>query len=174
MEDYGKIVAPGTLVFERLLPGSIDKIWNYLTDSEKRGKWLAKGEMQLFEGGNFTLQFLHSELSPTKEEVPEKYKGMEHGHTFTGKVLKCAPPHLLSFTWGDQSEVTFNLSESEIPGKVLLKLTHEKLSDSKANTISVLTGWHTHLEILITNLNEQVHDGFWARQTELEKIYEEM
>lgn len=172
MEKYGKITAPGALLFERLLPGPIDKVWNYLTDSEKRGKWLAKGEMQLFEGGNVTLEFLHSELSPATEEIPDKYKKMEHGHTMTGKVLKYNPPHLLSFTWGDQSEVTFNLAESEVTGKVLLTLTHQKLAENKETTISVLSGWHTHLDILIANLNERVPEGFWTRHTEMEKIYE--
>jgi uncharacterized protein YndB with AHSA1/START domain len=171
MEKYGKITAPGALLFERLLTGSVEKVWRYLTDSELRGKWLAKGQMELFEGGNVTLEFLHSELGPAGEEVPQKYKSMEHGHTLTGKILQCNPPHVLSFTWGGESEVTFNLSESEIPGKVLLSLTHRKLGENKDNTISVLSGWHTHLDMLMARLQEHFHEGFWSRHTEMEGVY---
>jgi len=169
MENYGTIIAPDTLRFERLLPGPIEKVWSYLTDSEKRGKWLAKGEMEPFEGGKVTLHFLHAELSPVAEKTPEKYKDMDCGHAFTGRVLKYDPPHVLSFTWNDGSEVTIELQEQET--QVQLILTHRKLSAKPGTRISVLSGWHTHLGILMVQLEGGTPPGFWTVHQEVELAY---
>src|SRR5579872_7446432 len=111
MESLGKMMAPDTLWFERRLRGPIQRVWAYLTESEERGKWLAKGEMELFEGGKVTLRFLHSELSPEPGGPPEKFRGMEGGHSFTGTVLRVDAPRLLAFTFEGTSEVTFQLLE---------------------------------------------------------------
>jgi uncharacterized protein YndB with AHSA1/START domain len=173
MEKYGKITAPGTLVFERLLPGPVEKVWAYLTESEKRGKWLAKGEMELFEGGKVTLEFLHSDLSPdTNDPIPEKYKSMEHGASSTGTVLKISPPHLLAFTWESNSDVTFELKEQG--DKVLLRLTHRNLVGSKDIRVETASGWHTHLGVLVANLEATTPAGFWKTHMQLEQEYEQM
>ena len=47
MDKYGVVIAPNTIRFERLLPGPIERVWAYLTESEKRAKWLASGAMDL-------------------------------------------------------------------------------------------------------------------------------
>ena len=36
IEAYGELIEPATLKIERLLPGPIERIWSYLTDSELR------------------------------------------------------------------------------------------------------------------------------------------
>ena len=92
MEQYGILVAPDTIRFERTLPGPIERVWAYLTESDKRGQWLARGDMELVEGGKVTLQFFHPELSPVKSPIPEKFKDMEKGKSFTGKVLRINAP----------------------------------------------------------------------------------
>lgn len=172
METHGKITEPGTIRFERLLPGPIERVWSYLTDSDKRGRWLAKGEMEAFEGGKVTLEFMHSELSPVKEHPPEKYKEMECGHAFTGTVLKYQPPHLLSFTWNDDSIVTIELSEQ---GKsIFMVLTHHKLGTDKKNRVSVASGWHTHLGIMKAYLEGLSPEGFWSVQQRLEAEYDKL
>ena len=40
----GEIIDRQTVRFERLLPGPIERVWAYLTESEKRRKWLASGD----------------------------------------------------------------------------------------------------------------------------------
>ena len=160
MEKQGRILAPGVLCFERIFNSSIEKVWSYLTDSEKRGKWLAKGDMELFEGGKVTLHFLHSDLSPIPGRPPEMHRAMEAGHSFTGKILEIDPPRLLTFTWQEDSEVTFELTEKA--DGVLLVLTHRKLADTRATKVNVASGWHTHLEILEANLHGNVPHNFWA------------
>src|SRR5262245_58476565 len=111
MDDYARMIEPLVLRIERLLPGPIERVWAYLTESEKRRKWLARGEMEQRPGGAHELIFQHSELSAEKD-YPEKFKGLEKGYHSHGTVLRCEPPHLLVFTWGDDnsrefSEVTF-------------------------------------------------------------------
>ena len=50
MNDYGMIIEPGTLRIQRLLPGPIERVWAYLTESDKRATWLAAGAMTLENG----------------------------------------------------------------------------------------------------------------------------
>ncbi|MEZ2443518.1 SRPBCC family protein [Chitinophaga sp. RCC_12] len=172
MEKTGQILSPGTIRFERNLPGPIEKVWAYLTESEKRGKWLASGEMELFEGGKVHLHFLHQELSPLPDNIPEKYRDMKDGHHFTGTVLKVESPRLLAFTWEGGSEVTMELAEKD--DRVLLTLTHRKLADDVKTRSSVGGGWHTHLDILIANLEGVTPPPFWSTHTRLAALYADM
>jgi uncharacterized protein YndB with AHSA1/START domain len=174
MSDYGVFTEPGTVRFERLLPGPIERVWTYLTESDKRGTWLATGEMELRVGGLVELNFRHADLSPQAESIPEKYKQYEYGTSFTGRITACDPPRLLSHTWGEEtgeeSEVTFELFPRG--EQVLLVLTHRRLGDDRDLLLSVASGWHTHLGILIDRLNDRVPQGFWSVHTRMEEEYE--
>lgn len=112
----------------------------------------------------------HSQLSPTPDQAPERYKSAE-GYSFTGKVTQLEPPRLLSYTWGEtygESEVTFELAPQ---GKeVLLTLTHKRLPD-RAEMTMVAGGWHTHVDILIDKLNERAPPAFWAAYQKIEAEY---
>ena len=44
MSKYGERIDETTVRFERLLPGPIERVWQYLTDGDKRAKWLCGGE----------------------------------------------------------------------------------------------------------------------------------
>ena len=176
MKEYGtfKSSEPGTIYFKRLLPGPIERVWDYLTDSEKRGKWLAPGKMELRIGGQVELNFNHANLSAHDDPIPEKYKQYKEGSTMFGRVTRLDPPRLLSYTWGEESggesEVTFELTPNK--DKVLLELTHRHLGDSKDILISVGAGWHTHLGILVDKLENKEPKGFWSVHTRLEDEYE--
>lgn len=169
MEKQGTKDSAGTIRFERRLKTSLNDAWSWLTDSDKRGRWLAPGPMDLVEGGAVTLCFHHADLSPLPGKPPEKYKGMEKGHSFTGKMLKVDPPRLLSFTWEGGSEVTFELTPSG--DAVLLTVTHRLLPTDPAVQASVLGGWHTHLEIAMAAMQGKTPPNFWVRHTELENEY---
>lgn len=169
MSDYGEAISKDTVRIERLLPGPIERVWAYLTDSEKRGKWLASGEMELRVGGKVQLNFLHSSLTPHQEPIPERFKIMECGHGFEGMVTQCEPPRLLAYTWGgNTSEVKFELTPQE--GKILLVITHTRLRDRGEQTL-VASGWHTHLGILEDNLREQTTRPFWSTFERVEQEY---
>ena len=172
MSEYGVVAAPATVRLERVLPGPIERIWAYLTEPDKRAKWLAGGPMELRVGGAVELRFLHADLSAEKA-VPERYKKMERGHTMPGRVTQCEPPRLLTYTWGDEAgkhgEVTFELTSR---GKdVHLVLTHRRLPDRK-EMISVAGGWHAHVGILEDVLNGREPRGFWSTHARLAAEYE--
>lgn len=175
MKKYGQFTEPGTIRFVRLLPGPIERVWAYLTESDKKAKWLAAGDVEPRVGGKVELRFNHSNLSENDDPVPEKYKHMEDGTYFEGRVTEWEPPRLLSYTWGEEtgavSVVTFELKPKE-DGKVLLILTHRRLGDDRDILISVAGGWHTHLGILIDRMNGQEPKGFWAVHNQMEKEYE--
>jgi uncharacterized protein YndB with AHSA1/START domain len=168
MNDYGTITAAGAIRFERLLPGPVERVWAYLTESDKRGKWLANGAVEPRVGGQIELHFRHADLSPQKEPVPEKYKQYENGAGFTAEVTRWEPPRLLSHTWTEGSEVTFELTPQG--EQVLLVLTHRRLSPT--DMLDVSGGWHTHLDILVDNLNDRVPRPFWSTHARLEREYE--
>ena len=69
-DDYGTVLSPTEVRFQRLLPGPIETVWAFLTDSKKRGEWFASGPMEPRVGGKVTLRFKHSDLSPHKAPPP--------------------------------------------------------------------------------------------------------
>ena len=174
MSDYGVIQGPGTVRFERVLAGPIERVWAFLTESDKRAKWLAGGEMELRVGGRVELRFQHANLTPKGEEVPERYrKYQEQVFTSECRVTRCEPPRLLAFTWpeesGEESEVTFELREE---GKqVRLVLTHSRLRD-RAAMIGNSGGWHTHLTLLAEVVEGKTPKAFWSILDPVEKEYE--
>jgi len=169
MEDYGVVTEPDTMRVERLLPGPIERIWAYLTEPDKRAKWLAGGPMELRVGGRAESRFKHADLSAEKTP-PEKFRKMEGGHTLNCRITACGAPRLLSYTWGeDWGEVIFELLPR---GKdVLLVVTHRRLGD-RGTIASVAGGWHAHLGILADRLHKREPQGFWSAYMRLEADYE--
>ena len=73
-EQHGKFTGPGEVRLVRTLPGPIERIWEYLTDPEKRARWFAGGPMEPKKGGKMELFFLHKNLAPDEtppEDIPE-------------------------------------------------------------------------------------------------------
>ena len=174
MDKYGKVLSPDTIRFERLLPGPIARVWAYLTDPEKRSKWLAGGAMDPHVDGTVKLWFHHASLDTVPDEAPEKYKQYENGSEMKGRVTRWEPPYVLSYSWSEgtperMSEVTFELSEQE--NEVMLVLTHMRLPDRK-ELLGVAGGWHTHLDILAEHLHGRTSPGFWTAHAKVDADYE--
>jgi uncharacterized protein YndB with AHSA1/START domain len=168
-DGQGTIVEHGTVRIERMLPGPAERLWEYLTSSEKRRLWLAGGAMELAPGGTVEHLFRHPELS--SEPTPERYREFDNSPVMLGEVTECDPPRLLAYTWpGDNgtSEVTFELFPEG--DEVLLVLTHRRLP-STAMMVSVASGWDTHLGILIDRLSGDEPRGFWSNFGRLEAAY---
>ncbi|MFP2904480.1 SRPBCC domain-containing protein [Pyxidicoccus sp. 3LFB2] len=109
---------PGTrgTRLERVLPGSLEHVWRYLTEPQLLAEWLAVSRIDLREGGRV-------ELRPLRTEGTEQRPS---GSTVRGVVTRFEPPRLLSFTWGDEStphsEVTLELTPQG--QRVRLTVTH--------------------------------------------------
>lgn len=173
MTDYGTLTAPDTIRFERLLPGPIERVWAFITESDKRARWLAAGEMPLKVGAAFQLRFRHADLTPHDEVTPEPYQAMKDGVTMDFKVTACEPPRLLSHTWpgGDvESEVTYELMPEG--DSVRLVLTHRRLGLETMRNVG--PGWHTHLSILAAHMAGKTPPPFWETHGKLLTEYAEL
>ena len=170
MNDQVIATPTRTVTLERVLPGPIERVWEYLVDSEKRKTWFAGGEFERHVGGKALLHFDHSQISDEKQS-PERYKDLPSDFAFT--ITKFEPPRLLAYTFpmcGEKSEVTFELSAH---GKgVLLRLTHRDI-DERAVAVSVSAGWDAHVQILEDRLNGDTPRGFWTLHAKLEREYDQ-
>jgi len=170
---YGEVIEPGAIRFVRLLPGPIERVWSYLTESDKRAQWLAAGEMEPRVGAPLQLKFYHSSLSRNVAPVPEQFRDCEEGQVTQHTVTRFEPPGLLALTWGSgregPSEVTFELTPQG--DKVRLVLTHRRLRDRKA-TLGIASGWHSHLAVLADRLEGREPAAFWTIFAALSADYE--
>jgi uncharacterized protein YndB with AHSA1/START domain len=168
MHDHATRPARDTVRLERLLPGPMERVWAFLTEPDRRARWLAAGDMQLRAGGRVELHFNHEMISP--EQTPAKYRDLPM--SLSGRVLRCEPPRLLAFTWleshGEHSEVTFELTARDTV--VLLVVNHRKLPD-RATLLSVAAGWDTHVGILDDVLRDRPPRGFWSSHERAEREY---
>ena len=166
---HSTLIAPATVRMERLLPGPVERLWAYLTESEKRAKWLAAGEFDLRVGGKIHLEFNHANLSSDKIP-PEKYRGAGTAK-FEGVITRLEPMRALAYTWkwdsGD-TEVSFELSPR---GKeVLLVIVHRRL-EGRDRVVSFMSGWDVHTGILADVLGGVEPRPFWSTHARLEKQY---
>jgi uncharacterized protein YndB with AHSA1/START domain len=173
-DQHGKFIGQGEVRLVRTLPGPIERIWEYLTDPEKRARWICGGVLEQKAGGKVEFAMHHKNLAPN-ETPPAKYaKVQDPGVTFEGHVLRCEPPRLLVYTFGsDDSEVTFELTPQ---GKqVLLVLTHRtRGAEEQADLCNYASGWHSHLAILIAILEDTPRPPFWATHVKLVAEYEKL
>lgn len=167
--------APGEIRIMRTLPGPIERLWQYLTDPEKRSRWFAGGPMELRAGGKMELLFRHKDIAPT-EVPPAQYAEMhESGWKMAGTVLRCEPPRVLSYTFDENSDVTFELIPQDKEDKsVLLILTHRARGDDVKSLTGYASGWHTHFAILIALLEETPLPPFWSTHGRLKAEYEKV
>jgi len=167
--DFGVILAPDTVRFERLLPGPVERVWTYLTESDKRAQWLAAGTIEPRVGGAVELRFHNATLSP--EPVPERYAKHQGVIVRHHTVTRFDPPTALSFTWGDDaapSEVLFELVPEG--DRVRLTVTHSRLD--RPTRLGVSGGWHAHLAVLAARLEGREPPQFWSLLTAVAEVYE--
>lgn len=167
MEKYGELVTPTTLRFERMLPGPIERVWEYITDAEKRAKWFCGGSSEQSKGDTIKFVFNNSKLGSPPDPTPDKYKEFGDGFESQAVVLTAQKPTLFSIEW--DGVVTFELSEQG--EQVKLVLTHDKIKDDPETRTGAMAGWHTHLGILIDLLNDRDPKGFWSVHMGFEDEY---
>lgn len=173
-DQLGKFTSPAEVRLVRTLPGPIERVWEYLTDPEKRARWFAGGPMELRPGGKVTFHVRHKNLDPD-EMPPEEHKdSYDSGRTMSGTVTRCEPPHVLAFTFAHygESEATFELTPQ---GKnVLLVLTHRGIGGDLAYMVGFASGWHTHLVHLLALLEGAPRPPFWSLHATLKEEYDKL
>ena len=163
---YGVLTEPATLTIQRLLPGPIERVWAYLTDSDLRRKWLAAGEMEMKVGAAFELVWRNDELTNPPGQRPT---GFPAEHRMEGRITELDPPRKLCFAWKDSGDVSIEL---EAKGdEVLLTLIHRRLPN-RSTMLGVSTGWHVHLDLLVARVRGEEPPPFWDGFAKLRKEYD--
>jgi uncharacterized protein YndB with AHSA1/START domain len=166
IDAYGVLTEPATLKIQRLLPGPIERIWAYLTDSDLRRRWLAAGDMKLEVGAPFAFTWRNDELTEPPGKRPDGF-GVEH--TMQSRITELDPPRRIGFTWDGSDGVTIELEPKG--DRVLLTLTHQRV-EKRSSLVGVSTGWHMHLDVLAAIAEGRRPDPFWDRWSGLHATYE--
>ena len=166
-DAYGVLTEPATLTIQRMLPGPIERVWAYLTESDLRRKWLAAGEMEMKVGAPFELVWRNSELTDPPGKRPE---GFGEEHRMQSEITELDPPRKLAFTWGKSGGVSMELEPRG--ERVLLTVIHRRLPD-RGMMVGVSTGWHTHLDMLAARLAGEEPEPFWDGFIRLRKDYDD-
>jgi uncharacterized protein YndB with AHSA1/START domain len=165
-DAYGVLTEPATLKIQRFLPGPIERVWAYLTESELRRQWLAAGEMEMKVGAEFELVWRNDELTDPPGHKPA---GFGEEHRMQSRITELDPPRKLAITWGKTGGVSFDLEPKG--DEVLLTVIHRRLPD-RAMMLMVGPGWHMHLDVLVACLTGTKPEPFWDGWSRLKKEYE--
>jgi uncharacterized protein YndB with AHSA1/START domain len=165
-DAYGVLTEPATLKIQRVLPGPIERVWSYLTESDMRRQWLASGEMKPENGSSFELVWHNDELTDPPGERPDGF-GAEHSAQC--RIVEFDAPRKLAFIWGENGTVSIELKQ--YGDEILLTLIHERLRD-RGMTVMVGAGWHMHLDLLVARITGETTERFWDGWKRLKAEYE--
>lgn len=164
---YGELIDDATLRIERVLPGPAERVFAYLTQSELRRQWLAAGDMTLTAGAPFEMTWRNDELTDPPGAKPP---GFGEEHSMSGRIIEVDPPRKLVISWGEASEVVFELSQ--LGPDVMLTLIHKRAPNREV-LLNVSAGWHAHIDVLEAKVRGQQPDPFWDRWLHLKAVYNE-
>ena len=167
MDAHGVLTEPTTLKIQRRLPGPIERVWAYLTESDLRRQWLAAGEMEMRIGAPVELVWRNDELTHPPGARPA---GFPEEHRMHSEITELDPPRRLAITWGSTGGVCFELAPEG--DEVLLTVTHRRLPD-RATLLNVSAGWHMHLDILVARASGRVPATFWDGWSRLKQEYDQ-
>lgn len=166
-DTYGVLTEPATLTLRRRLPGPVERVWAYLTDSTLRRQWLAAGEMLLSPGAPFEFVWRNEELTDPPSPRPA---GFAEKQRMACHLVEVDPPRRLVFTWQGSGEVSFDLAPDG--DGVLLTVVHRRLP-SRDTLRMVGAGWHMHLDLLVACASGQPRPSFWPGWQRLAQDYEQ-
>jgi uncharacterized protein YndB with AHSA1/START domain len=166
-DAYGVLTEPATLKIQRLLPGPIERIWAYLTESDLRRQWLATGQMEMKVGAPVELVWRNNELTNPPGQRPPGSSGERR---MQSRITELDPPRKLAIAWEGSGDVSFELEPKG--NEVLLTVIHRRLPD-RATRLGVGAGWHMHLDILVARVTGKEPEPFWDGLSRLRKEYDQ-
>jgi len=167
VDPHGVLTEPATLTIQRLLPGPIERVWAYLTESDLRRQWLAAGEMEMRIGAPVELVWRNDELTDPPGTRPP---GFSAEHRMQSQVAELDPPRKLAISWGSTGGVSFNLAPQG--DEVLLTVTHRRVSE-RGMLLNISAGWHMHLDLLGVRMAGQQPPSFWDGWSRLKQEYDQ-
>lgn len=161
MKDFAEISNSNTVRFQRILPGPVERVWEFVTSPAGIVQWLfAESTFELFTGGRVDLKF----------GTPDPQNG--HQYNVRGTVSEVELNRLIAFSWIETSTdlssyVRFELEQQA--NDVLLTVTHTYVSPEFMPKVGA--GWHSHLDILVAIARGEKPQEFLPTYTELLKKY---
>lgn len=163
---FATLTEPATLTIQRFLPGTIDRVWAYLTDGELRRKWLASGDMSLRLDAPFEFVWRNDELTDPPGRRPD---GFATENRMQSRIIEIDPPRKLVISWGESGEVSFSLESKG--DQVLLTLIHKR-AGNRERILMFSAGWHMHLDILAARMSGENTEPFWDGWMRLKTEYD--
>ena len=164
-DAYGQLIEPTTLKIQRLLPGTVERVWAFLTESDLRRRWLAAGDMELRVGAPFEFVWRNDELTSPPGHRPE---GFAVEQRMQSRIIEVDPPRRLAIGWGGEGDVTFELAPAG--DGTLLTIVHRRLPD-RATMLNVSAGWHAHVDVLEAAVAGKTAAPFWDNWASLKQDY---
>ncbi len=170
--EPGQFAGPRAVRFERLLPAPPDRVWAFLTQSDKRALWLAAGDMPTEPGAPFHLHYANGTLTRGAPPRQDRLKAFDGALSSSHVLLEMDPPRRLAFSWGGRREpnsrVTF---ERDAAGAgTNLTVIHERRPDAR-EIVMGSSGWHPPLAVLTDVLAERRTVDFWPLFEDMEGVY---
>jgi uncharacterized protein YndB with AHSA1/START domain len=166
IDAHGVLTEPATFTIQRLLPGPIERVWAYLTESDLRRQWMAAGTMEMKVGTSVEFVWRNNELTDPPGKRPA---GFPDEHRMECRITELDAPRKLAITWGSTGGVTFELENKG--NDVLLTVIHRRLPD-RATMLNVTAGWHMHLDILVARVSGNEPAPFWDGWNRLRTEYD--
>lgn len=139
MSEDGQLKRVGMVEFERVLPGPIERVWEFLTDPKRLPSWFGEGTIEPRAGGVVRLM----------------------GDHFRGIVTQWKPPRRLIYSINvfNPSETESQYPESYLSqdlalrgNDVVLTLRHVPVLERFEKQDAM--GWHTFLDMLSAGLRD--------------------
>ena len=130
----GEIVAESAVRFVRVLDAPAEKIWSFLTQSNRLPQWYGEGVIEPREGGKVSLM----------------------GGHIRGVVTGWRPEKFLAYTWNvfspgeEVSRFPISYLEFSLDGS-RLTLIHRPIPQAMQN--QTMMGWHTMLDLIAAGLH---------------------
>ena len=163
-EDFGKVVNEHTIRFERTLPTTRERLWNYITEPANLGTWLADGGGIIEDqfGGRVELVF-NANQSPDRQGQDTRIRGL---------VSHCEQNKSITFSWIDtasQLESLVSIELVDAGDQTKLILTQSRLPHSKMH--EMMAAWHAHLDVLLARVRNIMPPDFTERFREVIQVY---
>ena len=165
-DAYGVLAEPGTLKFQRLLPGPIEHVWKYLVESNLRRQWLAAGKLEMKLGAPVEFIWRNDELNNPPSQRPD---GFPEEQRMQGRITALDAPNNLSIAWNGFGEVSYALERKG--DDVLLTMIQRGLTNREI-IVMFAAGSHMHLDILVACLTDKKPPLFWDGWSRLQKEYD--
>jgi uncharacterized protein YndB with AHSA1/START domain len=144
-----KIDGKHVLRFERRLAHPVDRVWAALTEPDELGGWFGEVEIELAEGGSFSLRqqnrMTEEDVEKYGIELPDDFD-LEQTKPVQGTITRLDPPRLIEYDTDHFGLLRWELREEE-PGCVLT-FTNTVDFPEGFPPAQTLAGWHSYLDQL--------------------------